>query len=98
MPMKRIYPLIATVVLGLLVAGAAVNAGAQQDGLVKVVKIQGKARYIPSGNAAWQDLHLGQILAPGAVIQTASDSYVDLVLNNRNAAEHASTAAPDVMV
>jgi hypothetical protein len=99
MLMKQIHPFIAALVVGLFAFGAANNLAAQstQNGLFKVVKIQGKGRYMAVGGT-WQTLKLGQILQPGTIIQTASDSYVDLVLNNRNAAEHASAASPDVMV
>jgi hypothetical protein len=57
-----------------------------QQGTVKIVNIKGSARYIAGPNTTWMPLHIGAVLKPGTIIQTASGSYVDLVLNNEDAA------------
>jgi hypothetical protein len=49
------------------------------------VNIKGSARYLSGPNSTWQPLKVGAILKPGTVLQTASGSYVDLVLNNPDA-------------
>lgn len=57
-----------------------VNAQAQsKPGYVTVVRIQGEARY-SKGDNNWHPLTVGQTLTEGAVIQTAQDATVDLVL------------------
>lgn len=69
----------------LVVAGIAlamvVSATAQQmtQGKAKVVRIDGSARYATANNV-WQTLQVGAVLSPGAIIKTASDSRVDLML------------------
>jgi hypothetical protein len=85
--MKLIRPLIS----GLVVCGIALamvtslSAQTAQQGIAKVVRIKGSARYMSSVGTAWQPLKLGAILKPGTVLQTASDSYIDLILNNADA-------------
>ena len=85
--MKLIRPVIS----GLVVCGIALamvtslSAQTAQQGIAKVVRIKGSARYMSSVGTAWQPLKLGAILKPGTVLQTASDSYIDLVLNNADA-------------
>lgn len=62
-----------------------VAAQAIKDGAAKVVRIKGSARY-STGNNIWQPLSVGDVLRPGAVVQTdrESGSYVDLVLGDGN--------------
>lgn len=45
----------------------------------KVARIKGAARY-STGNNIWQPLKVGQTLKAGTIVQTAADSYVDIVL------------------
>jgi hypothetical protein len=88
--MKHIRPFV----FGLIACGIAVamatNLSAEtasqgtSQGTVKVMRIKGSARY-HTGNNSWQILKEGDVLKSGAVIQTARDSLVDLVLNNPNA-------------
>jgi FecR protein len=68
-----------------LVMVASVSAQSVQQGTAKVVSIKGSARYMAASNASWQPLKAGTILRPGAILQTASGSYVDLILNNPHA-------------
>jgi hypothetical protein len=88
--MKHIRPFVC----GLIACGIAVamaptlsaetaSQGTTQ-GMAKVMHIKGQARY-HTGNNAWQILKEGDVLKSGAVIQTARDSIVDLVLNNPGA-------------
>jgi hypothetical protein len=56
-----------------------------QQGVAKVVNMKGSGRYLSGPNSTWQPLKAGAILKPGTVIQTASGSYVDLILNNPDA-------------
>jgi hypothetical protein len=63
----------------------ALTAQGAAEGLAKVVGIHGSARYMASANGTWQPLKNGTVLKPGAIIQTASRSSVDLVLNNPDA-------------
>ena len=86
--MKRIRSFICGVVAcGMVMAFAStVSAQNVQQGTVKIVNIKGSARYISGPNATWMPLHTGAVLKPGTIIQTASGSYVDLVLNNADAA------------
>ena len=56
-----------------------VSAQSAKQGIVTVVRIQGEARY-SVGDNVWHPLIAGKTLAPGAVIQTAVDSTVDIVL------------------
>jgi len=59
----------------------AVAASAQtlKPGVATIVRIQGEARY-SLGDGNWHPLVVGKILNAGAVIQTAHDATVDLVL------------------
>ena len=62
------------------------TASAQQmvQASAKVVRIKGDARYATTANV-WQPLKVGDVLNAGAIIQTAKDSRVDLVLGDKNA-------------
>jgi hypothetical protein len=85
--MKRIRSYICGVVACGMVMAFASTLSAQnvQQGTVKIINIKGSARYIAGPNATWMPLHIGAVLKPGTIIQTASGSYVDLVLNNTEA-------------
>ena len=50
----------------------------------KVVRLKGGVRY-KIGNNDWQPLKLGDVVRAGAVIQTAANSRVDLVLGDSSA-------------
>src|ERR1700753_212679 len=47
---------------------------------ITVVNMKGEARYSMDNNKTWQKLHRGDVLQPGAVIQTAEASEVDVVM------------------
>lgn len=76
---------------------AALSAQAAEQGIAKVVGIHGAARYTTTENPNWRPLKTGTVLKQGAVIQTAAESSVDLILNNPNAtfAEAAALGATD---
>jgi hypothetical protein len=92
--MKQIRPFIGgliacSIALALITTAAAQNT---QQGIAKVVYIKGSARYLSGANTTWQPLKNGAILKPGSIVQTASDSYVDVVLNNPDATGIAMSA------
>jgi hypothetical protein len=76
---------------------AAMSAQAAEQGIAKVVNIKGAARYTTSETPNWRPLKVGTVLRSGTVIQTASESYVDVILNNPNAtaAQSAALSAVD---
>jgi FecR-like protein len=78
--MKHIQTLVFMTLCGVALIFAN-NASAQstKQGTATVVRIQGEARY-STGDNVWHPLVAGKILGVGAVIQTAVDSKVDLVL------------------
>ena len=86
--MKRIRLLIGGLVACSIALAMVTTLSAQtaQDGIAKVVKIKGSARYMSNTGGNWQPLRSGTLLKPGAIVQTASGSYVDMVLNNASAA------------
>ncbi len=61
---------------------AGVISNLQAD-TAKVIRLKGAAQY-SSGNKVWRPLHVGDVLKPGTVIQTASESTVDIVLGNED--------------
>jgi hypothetical protein len=83
--MKYIQAIVSTVV-GAAVLAFTVSASAQtvQQGVVTVVRIEGTARY-SSGGGSWLPLAPGKTLGANDVIETASDSTVDLVLGEKAA-------------
>jgi len=94
--MKNIRPLLSLCVAGLVALGFATGLRAQtvELGIAKVVDLKGAARYMPAGTGSWQTLKVGAVLKQGAVIQTADSSYVDLVLNNPDAATGLGNVSP----
>src|SRR3569623_385492 len=77
-------------VIGLasVVTLTAVSVSAQtSDGIAKVVKMSGDARYFVAGDSTPHNVKVGMILKTGVTIQTASGmgNYVDIVLNNAGA-------------
>jgi hypothetical protein len=87
-----------SVMSGLIVCGLAivtansVVAQTTEQGIAKVVDIQGSARYMTADSPTWRPLKSGAVLKPGTTIQTASDSHVDLVLNDPKASATTSSA------
>jgi FecR protein len=73
-----------------LVANAEAQTAKLRTG--KVVRIKGAARY-STGNNVWQPLKVGAVLKSGAIVQTAQDSYVDVVLNEESSAPAVSVKA-----
>lgn len=98
--MKLFQPVMKYLVAGGVALAMVATLAAQtaEQGLVKVVNIHGSARYFVSGDSNPHPLKVGAILKPGTVVQTAADSYVDVVLNNANAtAASTSSANPALM-
>ena len=71
------------------------SAQTAQDGLAKVVSLKGAARFMAVTGAEWKPIKVGMVLRPGALIQTAADSYVDVVLNNTKATQGLGSALTD---
>ena len=72
-------------ILGVTLAMVA-SASSQQmvKSVAKVVRIKGDARFANS-DQVWKPLKVGDTLYAGAVVQTAKDSRIDLVLGEKNA-------------
>lgn len=83
--------LLAGVVSLALVASAEAQTSKLRTG--KVVRIKGAARF-STGNNVWQPLKVGTILKAGAIVQTAQDSYADVVLNEASSAPAAPGGMP----
>jgi hypothetical protein len=78
--MKHIQTLALMALCGVaLMFANSVSAQSTKQGIVTVVRIQGEARYT-AGDNVWHPLVAGKILRSGAVIQSAADSTVDIVL------------------
>lgn len=88
---KTLTWLVAGVISFALVASVEAQTAKQRTG--KVVRIKGAARF-STGNNIWQPLKVGAILKPGCVVQTAVDSFADVVLNEESSA--AGLAIPTV--
>ncbi len=69
--------LVACAVAFAMVTSASAQASKERSG--KVVRIKGSARY-STGNNVWQPLTVGTRLKAGSLVQTAKDSFVDIVL------------------
>jgi len=66
--------------VGGMALAVALSAVAETKQLTaKVTRIKGSAR-ISTDNSTWQTLKVGQTVGSGAVLQTAANSFVDLVL------------------
>ncbi|MGC3959875.1 MAG: FecR domain-containing protein [Verrucomicrobiota bacterium] len=82
--MNKTLAWLCTAVLTLtLVSAANAESGKQRTG--KVVRIKGDARY-STGNKIWQPLKVGTIINSGNVVQTAPNSFVDIVVNEEETA------------
>src|SRR5258708_577781 len=86
--MKKIRGLVQSLAVCGLVAAFVATAAAQApiQGVAKVVRIKGSARY-STGNNVWVPVKLGSVLKPGTVIQTGLErgAFVDLVLGDGEA-------------
>lgn len=63
----------------MLVLGVAASAQTLKPGVATIVRVQGEARY-SLGDGNWHPLVVGKMLGAGAVVQTAHDAIVDMVL------------------
>jgi hypothetical protein len=95
--MKQTLVWLTAAVLALSLVSSAEAQNAQRTG--KVVRIKGEARY-STGNKVWQPLKVGTVLKSGYIVQTALNSYADVVINEEASAAPVamptatSTAAP----
>lgn len=83
--------LLAGVLSLVLFTNAEAQSAKQRTG--KVVRIKGDARY-SNGNKIWQPLAVGAILKSGTIVQTAPNSFVDVVLNEEATAPAVAITAP----
>ena len=76
--------------LSVFALASSLSAATSGQGSAKVIDIKGAARY-STGNNVWQALHVGDVLKPGTLIQTASHSSVDIILGETGGALRAAT-------
>jgi hypothetical protein len=81
---KTLAWMMAAALSVVLVSNATAQDSKQRTG--KVVRIKGDARY-STGNKVWQPLKVGTVLKSGNVVQTAANSFVDVVINEEATAE-----------
>ena len=84
-----------TGIVALVLAAGATTVSAQTQGTAKVTQIKGSARYSLGSGASWQTLNEGDLLKPGAVVQTASASSVDIVIGEEVEAPVAHPINPE---
>lgn len=75
---RRMFSWLVAGSLALLMV-TSLTAGTSTDRSGKVVRLKGTARY-STGNNVWQPVKVGTVVKSGYLIQTAADSYVDVVL------------------
>ena len=75
--MRNIYS--AVLCGAMLVLTVAASAQTLKPGVATIVRIQGEARY-SLGDGNWHPLVVGKMFSAGAIIQTAHDASVDMVL------------------
>jgi hypothetical protein len=97
--MKLIRPFVSGVIAcGIALAmTTTLTAQTAEQGTVKVVNLKGSARYFLTGDPTPHPIKVGDILKPGAIIQTAASSYVDVVLNNAKAVSSGIGAGPSAI-
>ena len=82
---KTLAWMMAAVLTLAVVSNVTAQDSKQRTG--KVVRIKGDARY-STGNKVWQPLKVGTVLKSGNIVQTAPNSFADIVMN-----EEATAAA-----
>src|ERR1022692_4294556 len=96
--MKYIQTLIIMAIGGTILAlGSSAVAQSVKSCVVTVVRIQGQARY-SLGDNTWHPLVAGKILRSGAIIQSAANSTVDLVLSGDPVAMPQAAPSPDTIM
>ena len=92
--MKYIQTLITMMVgVAVLALGSSGVAETVKPCVVTVVRIQGQARY-SLGDNAWHPLVVGKVLGAGAIIQSAVNSSVDIVLSGSAVAMPQACSVP----
>jgi hypothetical protein len=95
--MKKTNKIFSWLMVGAFALSLIANASGQtvKERTAKVARIKGSARY-STGNNVWQPLQVGTVLRGGTIVQTAADSFVDVVLNQEAIAGSPApaTAAP----
>jgi len=75
---KTLAWMLAAIMSLALISTADAQSNKERTG--KVVRIKGDARY-STGNKVWQPLKVGATLKSGYIVQTAMNSFVDVVIN-----------------
>ena len=91
--MKKYFSIITGIIA--LAMATKLSAQTAQEGIIKVVSLKGAARFMSAAGSDWRPIKVGAVLKPGAVIQTAADSYVDVVLNNAKATQGLGSGMSD---
>lgn len=96
--MKNYIVTLVTMVVGGVVLALAGSATAQtiKPCMVTVVRIQGQARY-SLGDNTWHPLVVGKVLHSGAIIQSAANSTVDIVLSGNPVEMPQASPAPSAI-
>lgn len=95
--MKYMQTLITMAVSGFVLAlSSSAVAQTVKSCVVTVVRIQGEARY-SLGDNVWHPLLVGKILRSGAVIQSAVNSMVDIVLSGDPVVMPQAAPTPDTI-
>jgi FecR protein len=95
--MKYIQTLITMVVgAAVLALGGSGVAQTVKPCIVTVVRIQGHARY-SLGDNTWHPLVVGKVLGSGAIIQSAVNSSVDIVLSGNAVAMPQAARSPETI-
>ncbi|MEY2428783.1 MAG: hypothetical protein QOJ40_1668 [Verrucomicrobiota bacterium] len=83
------------ITLAMISTATAETPGQGKQGRAKVIRMKGQARYT-TGNNVWQPLKVGDVIKPGAVIQTSKGKgdFVDLALGDGNAPIASTTLLP----
>jgi hypothetical protein len=89
--MKSTLACFMAAVLSLTIVANAAAETPSRSG--KVVRIKGEARY-STGKKVWEPLKVGTVLKSGAVVQTAKDSFVDIVISESAEAQAFTLKSP----
>jgi len=89
--MKTTLACFMAAVLSLTIVASAAAETPSRTG--KVVRIKGEARF-STGKKVWEPLKVGTIIKAGTIVQTAKDSFVDIVISESADAQAFSLKTP----
>lgn len=84
--MKNMSRLSRYLAFAVIATSMVASSFAQQlsQSVAKIVRVKGSARYADASNV-WKPLKVGDVLRAGTIIQTAADSRVDIILDEKDA-------------